>query len=224
MSRSSLTPRSVDLAGLSLCLAVLAAFYFLAAGPLVSQSLDARSAAQSVKAEKDQINRLTASLRQTRLAANMTTEKLRKFGASLDRVDSDNDRISSLVELAKSLGLQLAETTPGAPRTGKEFDAIPVRLGGRGTLAAIASFLDTLHTRQSDVAIESLDIRAGSAGSRENNAGVEFSLLLTSYVEHATPDAHDAQAEHDTQDGQSTSPAPAGPAAGNAGAASSPTN
>ena len=109
MNRSSLTPRSVGVAGLSLCLAVLAAFYFLAAGPLVSQSLDARSAAQSVKAEKDQINLLTASLRQTRLAANMTAEKLRKFGDSLDRADSVNDRISSLVELAKSLGLQLAE-------------------------------------------------------------------------------------------------------------------
>ncbi|MFO0835032.1 MAG: type 4a pilus biogenesis protein PilO [Phycisphaerales bacterium] len=227
MNRASLTPRTVDLAGLSLCLAVIAAFHFLAAGPLVSQSLDARSASQSVKAEKDQINRLTASLRQTRLAANMTTEKLRRFGDSLQRADSVNDRISALVELAKSLGLQLAETTPGAPRPGKEYDAIPVRLGGRGTLAAIASFLDTLHGKQSDVAIETLDIRAGTAGSRENNAGVEFSLLLTSYVEHAAPDArdaHDAQPEHDAQDGQSTSPAPAGPAAGNAGAPSPPTN
>lgn len=230
MNRASLTPRSVDLAGLVICVAVIAAFYFLAAGPLVSQSLDARSAAQSVKAEKDQINRLTASLRQTRLAANLTTEKLRQFGDSLDRADSVNDRISSLVELAKSLGLQLTETTPGAPRPGKEYDAVPVRLGGRGTLAAIASFLDTLHTKQSDVAIETLDIRGGTAGSRENNAGVEFSLLLTSYVEHAAPDAHDAhdahdaQSEHDAQDGQSTSPAPAGPAAGSAGAPSPPTN
>lgn len=214
MNRSSLTPRSVDVAGLSLCLAVLAAFYFLAAGPLVSQSLDARSAAQSVKAEKDQINLLTASLRQTRLAANMTAEKLRKFGDSLDRADSVNDRISSLVELAKSLGLQLAETTPGTPRPGKEFDAIPVRLGGRGTLAAIASFLDTLHTRQSDVAIETLDIRGGAAGSRENNSGVEFSLLLTSYVEHAAPAnpaANDAQVARDAHAASAGAPAPIPP-------------
>lgn len=221
MKPSSLTPRSVDLAGLSLCLAVLAAFYFLAAGPLVSQSLSARAAAHSIKDENERISRLTVSLRQTRQGVNAATDKLNSFGASLQHADSVNNRISSLVELAKSLGLQLAETTPGTPRQGKEFDAIPVRLGGRGTLAGIASFLDTLHSKQSDVAIESLEIRGGSAGARENNAAIEFSLLLASYVEHAASDAHDNHDGHDSNDAPAAHDDPAERAAG---AASPPTN
>lgn len=218
MKPSSFTPRSVDLAGLSLCVAVLAAFYFLAAGPLVSQSLNARAAGLSIKDENDRISRGTASLRQTRQAASATGERLKKFGASLQRAESVNDRISSLVELAKSLGLQLAETTPGTPRQGKEFDAIPVRLGGRGTLAGIASFLDTLHSKQSDVAVESLEVRGGSAGARENKSAIEFSLLLTSYVEHAPADAHDNHEAQEEQDARADSAGSGG------GAASPPTN
>lgn len=215
MKTSSLTPRSVDAAGLSLCVAIVAAFYFLAAGPLLSRQADARAAADSIKDENDRIGRLTASLRQSRQSINATSEKLSKFGASLQRAESVNDRISSLVELAKSLGLQLAETTPGSPRQGKEFDAIPVRLGGRGTLTSLAAFLDTLHNKLADVAIESLEIRGGSAGSRDNAAGVEFSLLLTSYVEHAVPVEHADHAAHTPENALN---APADPNDGNADA------
>lgn len=188
MKPSSLTPRSIDAAGLSLCVAIVATFYFLAAGPLLSRQADARAAANSIKDENDRIARLTVSLRQSRQSIHAITDTLNDLGGSLQRAESVNDRISSLVELAKSLGLQLAETTPGSPRPGKEFDAIPVRLGGRGSLNSIASFLDTLHNRLSSVAIESLEIRGGSAGSRDPAAGVEFSLLLTSYVEHTAGD------------------------------------
>ncbi len=220
MKYSSLTPRSVDAAGLALCAGVLAAFYFLAAGPLVSQGLDARAAAQSVKDDADRVNQLTASMRQLRQSTIAATEKLARYGASAQRPDSINDRISSLVGLAKSLGLQLAETTPAAPRQGKEFDAVPVRLGGQGTLASLVSFLDALHAKQTDVAVESLDLRAGTAGSRENNAPIEFSLLLTSYVEHAAPanpaandahDAHDARDANNTLDAGAGAPAPIPP-------------
>lgn len=195
MKNTSLTPRSVDAIGLSFCAAIVAAFYFLAAAPLLSRQSDARDAAESVKDENDRIVRLSASLRQTRIAVAATTDKLNRFGSSLRRADSVNDRISSLVELAKSLGLQLTESTPGAPRSGNEFDAIPVRLGGRGTLTGIASFLDSLHAKQSDVAIESLDIRGGSAGARQGTTPIEFSLLLTSYVEHAPSAAHTTPAD-----------------------------
>jgi len=213
MKHASLTPRSVDAAGLSLCVAIVAAFYFLAAGPLLSRQADARAATDSIKDENDRIARLTAALRQSRQSINATTEKLSTLGASLQRAESVNDRISSLVELAKSLGLQLAETTPGTTRPGKEFDAIPVRLGGRGTLTSVAAFLDTLHNKLADVAIESLEIRGGSAGSRDPAAGVEFSLLLTSYAEHTASGAHDGQ------DVLDPSNAPADPNARNAGAA-----
>jgi Tfp pilus assembly protein PilO len=194
MNHPSLTPRSVDAAGVSLCLGVLAVFYFLAIAPLLSQQSEARWAAESVKAENDRIGRLTAALRLTRQSINSTTQRLGRFGGAGPQAATVNERIASLVELAKSLGLQLAETTPGPPRTGKEFDAIPVRIGGRGTLTGIAKFLDTLHTELADVAVETLDIRGGSAGSRDRASDVEFSLLLTSYVEHSARAASAADA------------------------------
>ncbi len=194
MKHPSLTPRSVDAAGVSLCLGVLAAFYFLAAAPLLSQQSEARWAAESMKAENDRIGQLTAALRLTRQSINSTTQRLGRFGVAGPRDATVNERIAALVELAKSMGLQLAETTPGPPRTGKEFDAIPVRVGGRGTLAGIAKFLDTLHTDLADVGVETLDIRGGSAGSRNGASDVEFSLLLTTYIEHSARAASAADA------------------------------
>ncbi|MBL8759845.1 MAG: hypothetical protein JNL50_00945 [Phycisphaerae bacterium] len=215
MKPTRLSPRSVDLIGLCACAAVLGAFYVLAAAPLLAERSDTRQAAESVKAENDRINRLTASVRLTRQSIAAASERLARTGGGLARAESVNARISTLVDLARALKLELGETTPGALRSGKEFDAIPVTLGGRGPLSGLASFLDTLHAELTDVAVDAIEVRTGQAGSRDPGAGVEFSLSLTCFVEHAAGDNH---ANHADQAD------PADPRGSDAGAGAPATN
>lgn len=189
MKPASLTPRSVDIGGATLCAAILGAFYFLAGAPLLKEQASTRSAAEAIRADHARIGRLNLDLSQTRRAIAGANERLAGLGGAARRAESVNLRASSIVALAKELKLELAEATPGQVRAGAEFNAVPLAIGGKGSLASVSEFLKKLHADMADVAVDSVEIRSGDAGTRAENLAVEFSLKLTYYIEHAGDNA-----------------------------------
>lgn len=92
-------------------------------------------------------------------------DELRSRVVVADLSSASNARLSKLAELAQVCGIELEAVRPGERRTEARFEALPVRLSGRGALPDAIDFVSRLKTVFPDFGVRRLTIEQNDGTS-----------------------------------------------------------
>jgi Tfp pilus assembly protein PilO len=147
--------RYIDIVGAVIAVAIGAIAYWAAVVPINNSrqvlSEQRKSLANSEKAIRE-TNAATAKLRQefSQLRAAIAANPV-KLGAS----SGVNSEISHLTELARGLGLKVAEIQPGEATYFTQYGTVPIHLTGSGSFGAWTGFAHRLCIDCPDVWVDS---------------------------------------------------------------------
>jgi Tfp pilus assembly protein PilO len=173
---SQWTFRRIDIASSALCVVGAILFYWLSISPILREQ-DSLSVRQAyLETQRENTARLTqrAAAIQTRLG--QMNDALAKIPIRLEAVHRMNDRISRLTVLATGSGLTIHQIEPGDIDQGPKHTTVPIRLVGKGTYKAWATFLHDLTGRFPDTAVKAFEL-AGDPSTPASAAQFQIHLL-----------------------------------------------
>jgi Tfp pilus assembly protein PilO len=178
----------IDAAGIALCAALGALWYFGGLQPL-SAAAESREALQAQLSEQDaklqDANNLRAAHRRT---LSKLEEQIHSGQVTLQRLEQLNSRIATLTTLAQSHDLRVDEIRPGAPVVLSRYITVPIRLAGTGSYSDAARFVHALHSELRDLGVAGFELRA-EPEAPDKTPTFAFSLLW-----YAAPGGAPAQA------------------------------
>jgi Tfp pilus assembly protein PilO len=179
-------PRSfwqIDAVGIGACLAACAAWYFLGLRPLSEAKEHRIALSAELTARQGRLADLEKSLaaergRLARLASSVSDGQVQ-----LKTLESLNERLASLGELASECDLRVDEIKPGSAAPLRHYTAVPIRLAGTGAFPQAAIFFHSLQERFRDVGVAGFDLKGEPEATDKPPT---FSIQLLWY---AAPDA-----------------------------------
>jgi Tfp pilus assembly protein PilO len=150
---------TVDIAGLLVCILVLAGWYGLSIAPL----RDARAQRNALLAElhprREKLAEMHTQARSQETTLASVRGQILEGQLQLLPVDKVNRRLADITAAAREHGLRLDEIRPGEPAATRWFMTVPMRLLGSGDYPDIGAFLHWLPSSFPDVAVVAFEIR-----------------------------------------------------------------
>ncbi len=164
----------IDLCGLAICAAMTALGFYT----LIRPSIDSRQAYMELHPQVTELSNQVQSERASLVALqeSMESTKLELQGLSL-RLESSsqvNKRLSSLAELASTIGLEVHQILPDTIRSGERYDIVPIALSGAGDYKKVTQFMQEVHDNFADIAVIEFDLSAKV--SQGNSASFDIGL------------------------------------------------
>jgi Tfp pilus assembly protein PilO len=173
--------RTIDAAGLAVCVALTVGAYFVAVQPMLDRRSEIDTQRAQVDAERQAAALTAAKLAELRQHAARVEQAVASNPLRLQPMTQLNTWLAMIADLATKTGVQLDQLEPGAPVRAEHYVTVPIRLSGRGDYAASTRFLHQLHEAMPDTAVESMEL-AGHPRTPDQPATFRFSLLW-----HASP-------------------------------------
>lgn len=173
---------TIDAVGAGLCLAVTAALYFFALGPMISARRDAETYEAKVAAQRATAADLSRELASEHAVLRDVEHELAESPLQLASASDVNTRIAGMADLARECGLKLDVIVPGMPSKGKRFETVPIHLSGTGNYRTCVAMLHRLRQKFPDTTVTSVKLSADPA---DQQAAARFSIDL---LWHAAPE------------------------------------
>lgn len=170
----------VHAGGIAACLAITAAMYFIAVGPLLRHRQHLRDQRLLLEEEQAVAGQLTASLNRFRSELEAVKLGITEHPLQLKTADQINHQLAKLTDVARRCGLELNEIQPAtAPKHKEHYDTLSIKVVGAGTFRTFVLFLRTLHEEMPDIGVGLFEV-AGTPTS--NSAEFKFSTDLDWYM------------------------------------------
>lgn len=179
---STHTHRRIDAVGVAVLLAMTLLAVMLGFKPLVEQRLDRAEQKQQLAAERERVQTLTAATSRMRTQQLRVERAIDESELRLQPVRQLNRRVAALAELAGECELDLDVIQPGAPRSGRRYETVPIHLAGRADYAQCVRFLHEMASAFRDVALTAVELQA-----RPNAAGDRLADFRFTLTWHAAP-------------------------------------
>ncbi|MBU6413477.1 MAG: type 4a pilus biogenesis protein PilO [Planctomycetes bacterium] len=153
----------VDIAGGLFCVAVTGVAYFTAIAPNATRREEQVRQQAEILELRTQLDQTTKFQRQLTAQLAARHSDLEKTAIQLEPATSVNQRVSSLTTLAAQVGIVLDAVEPGSQNDASDFSRVPIKLSGKGTYAASATFLSQLKERFPDTAVSSMRLNSNPA-------------------------------------------------------------
>lgn len=164
----------IDLAGLTVCVAVTLVVYCVSIRPLIDERKELRLQEGSLAKRRQEASNLSTSLNSVKQQLDEIRRELEASPLKLQSSSVLNERLKHVNDLASETDLQINEVHPGRRYTGDHFHTVSIFVAGKGTYRTCAQFLHRLHESFKDTAVVSFDLRGNSA--RGNAAQFQFDL------------------------------------------------
>ena len=151
---------SVDVVGLGTCVLVTALVYFAGIAPLLEKRAAADYAKQKLAFDQESARERVAVRRQLNDELSNYRQALPESPVELQSAGQLNYRLSELIQLARSSGLQIDEVRPGDSTEGPHFRTIAIHLLARGTYQTCTEFLRRSGAKLRDLVVTNFDLKA----------------------------------------------------------------
>lgn len=149
----------VDACGLTVCLALAAAWYNFSAAPLREARAERNALKATLEPRLERVTSLEAQARSQQRTLASVGEQIARGELQLRNVDQINQRLADLTSAAAQFNLQLEEVKPGAQVPMHWFITMPIRLTGSGEYPDLGAFLHGLPVMLPDVAVVGFEVR-----------------------------------------------------------------
>ncbi len=156
--KGSWTIRQVDAAGIAAILAITGLAYALALRPAMQARRERAEMTAQLEQETIANREAAARVNQLQVALRQERETMAAYPIRLSTLPAMNDRISRAVDLARQCGLEVRSTEPGKLEEATLHGAVGLRLEGRGSYPACATFLNLLNSEFSDMGVRSISL------------------------------------------------------------------
>ncbi len=164
----------IDLTGLAICASITALGYFA----LIRPSIESRRAYMQLHPQlaelSNQVQTERASLATLQESMENTRLELQGLSLRLESSSQVNKRLSSLAELAATMGLEVHQILPDTIRSGERYDIVPIALSGAGDYKQVTHFMQEVHDNFADIAVIEFDLSAKV--SQSNSASFDIGL------------------------------------------------
>ena len=172
----------IDLGGLAVCLILTGLVYFVGIRPLIDQRAEAAEARDrlqehrqtelGLKAKRQKLMKRLAAVRAALPESTLELQSVRRL----------NQRLDSLIQLARQFGLAIDEVRPGGSVEGPHFRKTAIHLIAKGGYQSCVKFLSEAHVRFRDTSVTDFALEA-NPGDRDPIARCKIDLLWYTSLE-----------------------------------------
>jgi Tfp pilus assembly protein PilO len=163
------TPRTIDVASLSICMLVAMAAYAFAIGPLVEKRASMLSQRRELQELSKKCAELKASVADMERSLVPLREQLAKGQIRLESANGTNKRIAKLATLLGDCGLEIDDVKIGNLLTSKRCTVVPIGIAGRGGYHKSVALLHELNRTFADISVAEFELIGNPTSSEQSN-------------------------------------------------------
>lgn len=151
----------VDAIGVAAVLGITGIGYLAGVGPMVRDRVAEVEEAASIQLAQGELESVDRDLARAQALVNGLKNKVERRGVRLQPVSAQHERNRELAQLARELGVEITQITPGEPRSQGAVPGlviVPMKISGVGGYPQSTRFLARLHAVFPDMAIASLSL------------------------------------------------------------------
>jgi Tfp pilus assembly protein PilO len=166
--------------GGAVCLAMTFVGYLVGIQPALAEYAAHQAELAELAARKTKASDLARQLALSHGSLEATRKEVEGLPLRLEPATAVNRRLDRLADLCNDSELSIDELQPGSPADAPHYQTVPIRLVGRGSYPACASFLRELRRRFPDTAVRSFE--SSNPNPARNQATGTFRFELVWYT------------------------------------------